>query len=82
MPTKVEFYSSNDGENFELLSSIDNTIHHLEPGVILEDFSHSEPFEARYIKVIGYNMGECPDDHKCGWHNGDGYIFADEIVID
>lgn len=64
------------------LSSIDNTIHHLAPGVILEDFSHSEPFEARYIKVVGYNMGECPDDHKCGWHNGDGYIFADEIVID
>jgi|APSaa5957512535_1039671.scaffolds.fasta_scaffold00132_26 predicted alpha-1,2-mannosidase len=81
MPTKVEFFASKDGEHFELLSSIDNTIHHLDPGIILHDFKHEEAFDARFIKVIGYNMGECPTDHKCGWHNGDGYIFADEIVI-
>lgn len=79
MPTEVEFFVSNDGENFKKLGSDVNNISYKEKGTILKDFKFNRPFTGRYIKIVAKNRGVCPPDHKGA--GGKSWIFADEIVI-
>lgn len=80
MPTKVEYYISDDNVSFKLISTIGNTIQPSHTDVQLQDFTFkSKPVNARYVKVKAYNFGTLPD-----WHQGSGgkaYIFIDEISI-
>ena len=80
MPDYVEFFKSNDGENFTSVGKVENTIPKDEWGSIIKDFSlRIVPTSTRYIKVIGKSMIMCPE-----WHKGSGYemhIFIDEITI-
>lgn len=80
MPTKVEYYISDDNINFTLVTSIDNTIQPSQTQVQLQDFTFkTRPISARYVKVKAYNFGKLPDWHQ--GHGGDAYIFIDEISI-
>ena len=80
MPAYVEYYSSEDGENFKLIGKVDNTIDENNWEVIIKDFTLKiYPLKTRYIKVVGKSNIMCPE-----WHKGRGnelFIFTDEITI-
>jgi predicted alpha-1,2-mannosidase len=80
MPTKVEYYSSDDGTDFRLISTVENKVSEHESKAIIDSFSANLNLKTRYIKVVAKNRGVCPE-----WHAGAGYkswIFADEIMIE
>lgn len=79
-PTKVELYVSDDGKDFKLLKTIDNTVPAQNYDVQVQPFGADfKGIKARYIKVKAYNFGPLPE-----WHQGAGgeaFIFIDEISI-
>lgn len=80
MPTKVEYYVSEDNVNFILAHTIQNTIDPKEDGSIIKSFDATLiNVKARYIKVKAYNFGKLPDWHQGA--GGDAFIFIDEITI-
>lgn len=79
MPTKVEYYVSDDNANYSLVGTIINAIDPKETDNKLKDFALNKALKARYVKVKAYNFGKLPD-----WHQGAGgeaFIFIDEITI-
>ena len=81
MPTKVEYFISDDNINFTYCGSATNTLDpKLEENTIL-NFSSNETKgkKARYIKVIAKNFGKLPEWHQ--GFGGDAFIFVDEIIV-
>ncbi len=81
MPTKVEYYFSDDNVNFTYFGSVANTLDpKVEENTIL-NFTSDEikGKKARYVKVIAKNFGKLPDWHQ--GFGGDAFIFIDEITI-
>ena len=81
MPTKVDYFVSNDNVNFTLVGSVNNSISPKYSVNKIENFEYKSPQElkAKYVKVKAYNFGKLPD-----WHlgaGGDAFIFIDEITI-
>jgi len=81
MPEKVSFYTSVDGNKWDLAGIIPNTVDEKYEGGIIKKFNLNivPKRKARFIKVVAKNRGLCPD-----WHVGAGnksWIFADEIVV-
>jgi hypothetical protein len=95
MPTKVEFYTSEDNVNFKLIASEENKIPANDYNIQTQKFSpfmvdrklESSPltkktegkYKARFIKIKAYNFGKLPS-----WHmgkDGDAFIFIDEIEV-
>jgi predicted alpha-1,2-mannosidase len=82
MPTKVEYYISNDNINFTLVETITNTIDPKHDESITKAFNSTKPIPtSRYVKVKAYNFGKLPEWHLGYPFNGDAYIFIDEITI-
>lgn len=83
MPTKIEYYCSNDNVNFTLITSIANDVDpkQEENSIKNFNFTSSKPINARYIKVKAYNFGKLPEWHLGYPYNGDAFIFIDEITI-
>lgn len=81
MPTKVEYYSSNDNVNFTLIKSVANDVDPKKDENSIKDFGFTlqQPINARYIKVKAYNFGKLPEWHQGA--GGDAFIFIDEITI-
>ena len=80
LPAKVEFYSSDDGKKFTLISQgAEKT---MMPGVPDGPHLFSAGFSQitiRYLKVAGYNIGNCPQGRP---HQGEkAWLLVDEIVI-
>ena len=80
MPDEVQFEISDDGENFDLLGFVVPEMDIRQMGAVTEKFKVFLHNETRYIRVIGKNMGDCPEWHKSA--GGQCWIFADEIVIE
>ena len=81
MPTKVDYYISDDNVNFTFFGSANNTLDpKLEENTIL-NFTSNETIgkKARYVKVIAKNFGKLPEWHQGA--GGDAFIFVDEITI-
>ncbi len=81
MPTKVEYYISDDNVNFTYFGSVENTLDpKIEENTIL-NFSSNEikGKKARYVKVIANNFGKLPEWHQ--GFGGDAFIFVDEIIV-
>lgn len=81
MPTKVEYYISDDNVNFTYFGSVNNTLDpKIEENIIL-NFTANETKnkKARYVKVIAKNFGKLPEWHQ--GFGGDAFIFIDEIMI-
>ena len=81
MPTKVDYYVSEDNVNFTYFGSVANT---LDPKIEenqIQNFTFSETKgkKARYVKVIAKNFGKLPEWHQGA--RGDAFIFVDEITI-
>lgn len=83
MPTKVEYYVSNDNVNFTLAGTVENTLNPKEPESTIRDFTLklSKPIKTKYIKVKAYNFGKLPEWHQGFPFDGDAFIFIDEITL-
>jgi hypothetical protein len=81
LPKKVEYFVSDDGQNFELVGAVDNTLPIDQYGGQQRDFIvEFEPRPARYVKVKAHTIGNTP-----GWHPGAGRparMLVDEIVVE
>ena len=81
MPTKVDYYTSNDNVNFTFVGSVQNDIDPKETDNKIKnfDFKAKNAIKVRYVKVKATNFGKLPE-----WHQGFGgnaYIFVDEIEV-
>jgi predicted alpha-1,2-mannosidase len=81
MPTKVEYYISEDNVNFTYFGSVNNTLDpKIEENIILNFTSNeTKSKKARYAKVIAKNFGKLPEWHQ--GFGGDAFIFVDEILV-
>ena len=81
MPTKVEYYISDDNVNFTYFGSVNNTLDpKIEENTILNFTStETKSKKARYVKVVAENFGKLPEWHQGA--GGDAFIFVDEITI-
>jgi predicted alpha-1,2-mannosidase len=80
MPSKVEFYVSEDNKNFTLAAAIDNTLDpKLTDTKIINFKSRIDPVTARYVRIKAQNFGVLPEWHQ--GHGGEAFIFIDEIQI-
>ncbi len=78
-PEKVEISISNDNENYKLIQGFENQIDEESPHSLTKDYIVEVKQKARYIKILGKNIGNCPD-----WHvgkDGKAWIFIDELVV-
>ncbi|MEX2235515.1 MAG: DUF4838 domain-containing protein [Cyclobacteriaceae bacterium] len=81
LPKKVEYFTSEDGENFQLAGLVENTLPIDQYGGQQRDFIlEFEPRNARYVKVKAHTIGNTP-----AWHPGGGRaanMLIDEIVVE
>jgi hypothetical protein len=80
MPTRVEFETSMDGENFTKVADIKTDVDVKDMKPKIKDYTREiTPTKARYVRIKATNLGKIPD-----WHPGAGFqafIFVDEIFI-
>lgn len=80
MPKYVAFSVSTDGRHFRPVGKVINTVPEDKWGSIIKSFTLKiKPVKARYVRVLGKSIIDCPP-----WHKGHGhkaFIFADEITI-
>jgi predicted alpha-1,2-mannosidase len=81
-PKKVTFLTSTDGNNYQNIGSLENTVPADDYNIQIRKFNFgiSPARPIRFIKVIAQNFGTLPE-----WHDGRGFeafIFADEITIE
>jgi predicted alpha-1,2-mannosidase len=80
MPRSVEFYISNDNQNFTLAATAKSTVAETEMEPTIQDVTANVSVKTRYIKVVAHNYGKLPQ-----WLEGVGnpaYIFIDEIIVE
>lgn len=80
MPKYVEFWTSEDGQNFTLAATVKHNISENQMEVVVKDLEAQVDINARYVKVFAKNFGTIPN-----WHKGAGYeayIFIDEIIVE
>jgi hypothetical protein len=82
MPTKVDYYISEDNINFKKVGTVDNSIDPKEYKTVIKSFDLKfESQSARYIKVVATNFGKLPEWHQGFPSNGEAFIFIDEITV-
>lgn len=81
MPTKVDYYISEDNVNFTYFGSVNNTLDPKLEENTIQNFTSKEikGKKARYVKVIAKNFGKLPEWHQGA--GGDAFVFVDEITI-
>ena len=81
LPKKVEFYTSDDGFNFNKVAEVVNAIDPLSGQKQLKEFTATfNPVTAKFVKVVAQNLGRCPKGHI-----GEGkpaWLFVDEIIVE
>jgi len=80
MPSKVEYFISDNGKHFKSVGSVKNNVPTETDGGITKEFELRKDMKARYVKMIAKNIKTCPD-----WHPGAGekaWIFCDEFIIE
>lgn len=80
MPSKIEFFVSENGTDYKLAASILNDVPQNKEGTILKTFqTETSSLKARFVKVVATNIGNCPPGHK--GDGGPAWMFADEIIV-
>jgi predicted alpha-1,2-mannosidase len=79
-PLRVEFFISEDGENWNPMGIVETTTAPYEPGSLIKDYGRPVNAKTRYLRVRGANRGVCPPGHK--GEGGKSWVFADEIVLE
>jgi hypothetical protein len=81
LPKKVEYFVSQDGKEFEMVGTVENTLPIDQYGGQQRDFIlEFSPRKARYVKVRAHTIGNTP-----AWHPGGGRaanMLVDEIVVE
>lgn len=81
LPEKVDFFIGTVAGNFQKVGTVKNDISPKESKVFIKNFSLTiDAVEARYIKLVAFNIGHCPD-----WHAAPGseaWLFIDELVVE
>ena len=82
MPTQVEFYVSNDNQNFTKVATVENKVDAKDYEVQLQKLTAKVVTKAKYVKVIARNFGALPEWHQgYGYNDGNAFIFIDEIEV-
>jgi predicted alpha-1,2-mannosidase len=80
-PQKVRVEISDDGSNFTPAGEVVCNVAPTEKGVLQKDFALDlKGKKARYVRVVGVSLGQCPE-----WHKGAGHpcwVFADEVTVE
>ncbi|WP_428329575.1 GH92 family glycosyl hydrolase [Mucilaginibacter sp.] len=79
-PKEVEYWTSDDGVNYKLTTSVSSKIDIKDMNVKTQDYTGLLNTNTRYIKVVAKQYGPLPE-----WHVAKGglsYIFADEIIVE
>lgn len=81
MPVKLDIYISDDGKNYKLLTSINNSVANnvYDSKEIQNLTTEFRAVKTRYVKFIAVQYGTLPD-----WHPGKGgksWIFCDEVWV-
>jgi predicted alpha-1,2-mannosidase len=79
MPSKVEYYLSDDNVNYKLVKTIQNDLDPKISETRISKFSALNLGSAKYVKIKAYNFGKLPEWHQ--GFGGDAFIFIDEIQI-
>jgi hypothetical protein len=81
MPSRVQFWISEDGDHFTLAEEVPTTVDQKEEGTVVRDFTAEfKSLRTRFVKVVAKNPGKLP-----AWHHaagGETFMFSDEIVIE
>ncbi len=80
MPDLVMYEGSLNGQDWEQLGQVENSIAEDLQGAFIQEFELDVWKTLRYIRFKAKNRGPCPD-----WHIGAGgksWIFADELIIE
>lgn len=81
LPKKVEYFVSVDGQHFEQVGDINNTLPIDQYGGQQRDFiSEFEPRKARYVKVKAHTIGNTPGSHPGAGRPAN--MLVDEIVVE
>lgn len=65
MPTRVEFETSMDGENFTKVADIKTDVDVRDMKPKIKDYTREiTPTEARYVRIKATNLGKIPDWHR------------------
>ena len=80
-PVKVDFYISSDGQNFENVGTVNNTLSIDQYDSFQRDFIVDfQPKDVKFIRVVAHSLGNTPE-----WHPGAGQasrMHIDEIVVE
>jgi hypothetical protein len=80
-PVKVDFFISSDGQNFENVGTINNTLPIDQYDSFQRDFIVDFlPRDAKFVRVVAHTLGNTPE-----WHPGAGQaarMHIDEIVVE
>jgi hypothetical protein len=79
-PSKVEFFISENGTEYRSAGVINNEVPVTKEGGILKTFEMQvKPVNARFVKMVATNIGNCPPGHK--GDGGPAWMFSDEIIV-
>ena len=82
LPTKVSFYGSNDGHNYNLINTINFGKTSPNEDVIIKTAKSKLSSKTySHIKIVAINLGDIPNWHLGAKHGGKSWIFTDEIII-
>jgi hypothetical protein len=82
MPTKVDYYISEDNINFRKVGTTENTVDPKNYETVIKQFPiQFKKQKVRYVKVVATNFGKLPSWHQGYPDSGDAFIFIDEIEI-
>ena len=86
LPESAQYLVSSDGENWQEVATVEETdpetrLHTLHrKDIFIQNFTKTGiNVEARYVKVVAKNLGQCPEWHDAA--GSDAWIFVDEIVV-
>jgi len=81
LPTKIEFFVSEDGEKYQSIGVIENTISPKKDDSFIEKFMlEIAPIKAQFVRMKAHNITHCPDWHAAA--GSDAWLFVDESVVE
>lgn len=81
LPTKIDFFMSNDGQNFTRLGTVSNDVSPKKDGSFIQTFElEAKNTTARYVRLKAHNITYCPNWHAAA--GSEAWLFIDEFVIE
>jgi hypothetical protein len=80
-PKRVEFYISDNGNNYKMVGAVDNTLPIDQYDSFLKDFmADFKPADARFVRVVAKTLGNTPESHPGAGQPA--WMHIDEIVVE